>query len=77
MTADNKFVPGLTITALLYARGIGVKKNIKKATKYLNMIKTTNSNKLINELPFFPKDKIKLKKKLKKYEDKVRKKFNI
>lgn len=77
MTADNKFVPGLTITALLYARGIGVKKNIKKATKYLNMIKTTNSNKLINELPFFPKDKIKLKKIVKKYEDKVRKKFNI
>lgn len=77
MTADNKFVPGLTITALLYAYGKGVRKNMKKATKYLKIIKTTDSNKLINELPFFPKDKIKLKKMVKKYEDRVRKKFNI
>jgi len=77
MTADKTFVPGLTITCTMYAEGRGVKKNIKKATKYLNMIKTTDSNKLINELPFFPKDKIKLKKMVKKYEDRVRKKFNI
>ena len=77
MTADKTFVPGLTITGTMYAEGRGVRKNIKKAYKYLNLVKAIDGSKLIDELPFFPEDKLKLKKMVKKYQDKVRKKFNI
>ena len=73
MTADNKFVPGLTIIGIMYSEGKGVKKNMEKAYKYVNLAKTTDGSKLIDDLPFFPEDKIRLKEMMEIYQDKARK----
>jgi len=75
MTADNKFVPGLIIVGIMLAEGRGVRKNMEKANKYINLAKKTDGKKLIDDLPFFPEDKIKLKMMMEKYQKKLLKNF--
>ena len=73
MGADNNFIPALKAVAAMYVNGQGVKKNLEKAFKYLSKIETTDNDKLLEEMPLFPKDRIKIKKMIDKQKIKISK----
>ena len=73
MAADNNLIPALRAVAAKYANGQGVKKNLEKAFKYFSKIETTDNDKLLEEMPLFPKDRIIIKKMIDKEKIKVSK----
>ena len=73
MAADNKFIPAVAQVIAMYSNGQGVKKDYKMAIKYINLIKGSDNNDLINNTALLPDAKKSLKamiKKMKKKYDK-------
>ena len=74
MSSDSKFLLGTLDAGLMYEQGEGVRMNREKAYNYYRRVNLIDANKMIDELPdFFHKDKVKLKKVIKK----IKKKLNI
>ncbi len=73
MAANNKFIQALHQIATMYIHGRGVNKNYKKAYNYLNIIETTDNDKLINDFTLLPDDKAAVKKMVNKQKLKVSK----
>ena len=74
MSSDSKFLLGSLDAGLMYEQGEGVRMNREKAYNYYRRVNLIDANKMIDELPdFFPKDKVKLKKVIKK----IKKGLNI
>ena len=73
MAADNKFIQALHQIATMYIHGRGVDKNLTKAYKYLNIIETTDNDKLINDFSLLPDAQAEIKKMANKQKLKVAK----